>query len=282
MVGGAAVGRRLQARQDDSMSIWGKILGGAAGFAVGGPLGALLGAVAGHAVDELRALDEPQGTDDQGRPDQTKTIAFTVGVIVLSAKMAKADGVVHRKEIDAFREVFSIPPEELRNVGRLFDLAKRDSAGYQPYAQQLARMFQDRRAVLEDLLGGLFHIARADGTLHAAELTYLHAVARLFGFSDTEYEQIRRIHGGAAAGIADPLDDPYAVLGVPRSAGMDEIKTAYRRLVREHHPDRVMAQGLPPEFVEIAHDKMAAINAAYDRIERDRAAARTPGATATP
>lgn len=255
------------------MSIWGKILGGAAGFAVGGPLGALIGAVAGHAVDELRELEsKPQGEDDQGRPDQTKTIAFTVGVIVLGAKMAKADGAVHRKEVDAFKHVFQVPPEELKNVGRLFDIAKKDSAGFEPYATQLAGMFTDRKPVLEELLGGLFHIAVADGVIHAAELQYLASIARIFGFSDAEFEQIRSIHGGAAAGGADPMDDPYAVLGIARDTPPDQVKAAYRRLVREHHPDRLIAQGLPKEFVDIAQEKMAAINAAYDRIERDQKA----------
>ncbi len=249
------------------MSIWGKILGGAAGFAIGGPLGALLGAVAGHAVDELRGTDAPEDEEAPG-PDQTKSIAFTVGVIVLGAKMAKADGVVHRVEIDAFRQVFHVPPEELKNVGRLYDVAKRDSAGFETYAKQLARMFQDRRPVLEDLLGGLFHIATADHVIHAAELEFLRAVAGIFGFTDEEFEQVRRIHGGVNAGAGDPLDDPYAVLGVAPSAGMDEIKATYRRLVRENHPDRVIAQGLPQEFIDIAQEKMAAINAAYEKIER--------------
>lgn len=249
------------------MSIWGKILGGAAGFAIGGPLGALLGAVAGHAVDEMRDSGAPSEGEER---DQTQSIAFTVGVIVLGAKMAKADGVVHRVEIDAFRQVFRVPPDELRNVGRLFDIAKRDSAGYEPYAKQLAKMFQDRKTVLEDLLGGLFHIASADHVLHGAEIGYLRSVAGLFGFTDEEFEQLRRIHGGANAGAGTVEDDPYATLGVSRDATMDEIKTVYRRLVRENHPDRVMAQGLPQEFVDIAQEKMAAINAAYDRIQAMR------------
>ncbi|HYC04247.1 MAG TPA: TerB family tellurite resistance protein [Azospirillaceae bacterium] len=253
------------------MSIWGKILGGAAGFAVGGPLGALIGAVAGHAVDEYRA-SEAEAAPEGGK-DNTRSIAFTIGVIALGAKMAKADGVVHRVEVDAFKRVFHVPPDELKNVGRVFDLAKRDTAGFELYAKQLAGLFKDRRTVLEDLLGGLFSIARADGKMHDGELRYLAEVARIFGFTDAEYQQIRRIHGGPEAGIADPLDDPYAVLGISAAATDDEIKAAWRRLTRENHPDRVMAQGLPEEFVEIATDKMAAINAAYDRIMKERAPA---------
>lgn len=248
------------------MSIWGKIIGGAAGFAVGGPLGALLGAVAGHALDELRPTAAPaEGTE---KPDQTQTIAFTVGVIVLSAKMAKADGVVCRMEVNAFREVFRVPPEELRNVGRLFDIAKRDTAGFEIYAKQLATMFQDRKPVLEELLGGLFHIAVADGVIHDAELAYLRRVSEIFGFPPEEFEQVCRIHGGHAAGYSDPLDDPFAVLGVAQDSDFATVKAAYRKLARENHPDRLMAEGMPQEFIDLAQEKMAAINAAFDRIEK--------------
>src|SRR5262249_7946413 len=165
------------------MSIWGKILGGAAGFAVGGPIGALIGAVAGHAVDAFRDAQvaevavgpqerfaEPPPEDERA---PTRQIAFTIAVIVLGAKMAKADGVVSRSEIEAFKEVFQIPPHEMRNVGRLFDRARNDSQGFEPYARQIAGMFRPGSPVLEDLLDGLFHIAKADGAVEGEELAYL-------------------------------------------------------------------------------------------------------------
>jgi len=253
------------------MSIWGKVIGGAAGFAVGGPLGALLGALAGHAVDGYRNTDEtPRGVDDQGRPDQTQTIAFTVGVIILSAKMAKADGVVHRVEIEAFKRIFHVSDGELRNVGRLFDAAKRDSAGFEPYAKQLAQTFHERSEVLEELLAGLFHIAEADGIVHLAELNFLRRVAEIFGFPPDEFEQVWRQHGTRIEGGDEPDADPYAILGVARDADMATIKSAYRRLVRENHPDALMAKGLPQEFIDLAQEKMSALNAAYERIEKDR------------
>ena len=134
------------------MSVWGKILGGAAGFALGGPIGALLGGLAGHAVDKMRAGAEGG--------DGTKQIAFTIGVVVLGAKMAKADGVVTPDEIVAFRQVFRVPPEEMKNVGRVFDRARQDAEGFEPYARQIAGLFKGNPAVLEDLLDGLFHIAK--------------------------------------------------------------------------------------------------------------------------
>lgn len=243
------------------MSIWGKVLGGAAGFALGGPLGALLGAVAGHAVDKLRAA--PGETADT---DATKRIAFTIGVIVLGAKMAKADGQVTQEEVNAFKEVFHVPPEEMKNVGRLFNQARRDAAGFEPYARQIGRMFRDNPAVLEELLDGLFHIARADGTVTAGEIAYLEQVARIFGLSDAQWDRIR------AGNVGPDKSDPYVILGVSREAGDDEIKSAYRKLVRENHPDRLVAQGMPEEFIALANERLATINGAYDRVRRQRGA----------
>ena len=239
------------------MSIWGKILGGAAGFAVGGPLGALLGAMAGHAVDQYR--------DSELIPsDSTRQVTFTIAVIVLSAKMAKADGVVTRDEIAAFRRVFQIPPHEVRNVGRVFDMARSDSAGYEPYAEQVARLFRGHPQVLEDLLGALFHIALADGSLHTRELEFLEHVAEIFGFSEADFDRIKSIHVGPDAA------DPFTVLGLAHDASDQEIKSTYRKLIRENHPDKLIAEGLPQEFIDVANEKMKAINGAYDKIAKQR------------
>ena len=245
------------------MSIWGKILGGAAGFALGGPLGALIGAVAGHAVDRIRAAEAEPGTEP-GANDATKKIAFTIAVIVLGAKMAKADGQVTRDEVSAFKEVFRVPPEEMKNVGRLFNRARNDAAGFEPYARQIGGMFKDNPAVLVELLDGLFHIARADGTVTDDELAYLEEVARIFGLDAAAWDRVR------AANLGPDKSDPYTILGVTRDASDDEIKTAYRALVRENHPDRLVAQGMPQEFVDLANERLATINAAYERLQKQR------------
>jgi DnaJ like chaperone protein len=260
------------------MSIWGKIIGGAAGFALGGPLGALIGAVAGHAVDKIRETaivggpgGEPMGGyagDFGDEPDPraaTRQIAFTIAVIALGAKMAKADGVVTRQEIDAFKQVFRIPEEEMRNVGRVFDQARKSAHGFEAYAQQIAGMFRGQRVVLEELLQGLFHIAKADGGVKPAELGYLREVARLFGLSDLEFERIRAAH------LGPDKADPYEILGVKREMSDVEVKAAYRKLVRENHPDRLIAKGVPKEFIDLATEKLATINAAWDKIAQERA-----------
>lgn len=240
------------------MGIWGKIIGGTAGFALGGPLGALVGALAGHAVDRFGAemSGEVRGQD--------KETAFTIAVIALSAKMAKADGTVTRDEIDVFKQIFRVPPDEIKNVGRIFDLAKKDARGFEPYARQVAKMFAHNPAVLEELLDSLFYIAKADKVIHPAELEYLREVARIFGFGEATFARIRETHMGRDAA------DPYTVLGVSQEASDAEVRRAYLGLIRENHPDTLVAQGMPEDFIQLANDRMAAINAAYDRVREQR------------
>ena len=239
------------------MSIWGKIVGGATGFAVGGPLGALLGGIAGHAVDRARDETAPGAGD-------TNSIAFTIAVIALGAKMAKADGQVTADEVAAFREIFRVPESEVKNVARIFNQARKDVAGFEAYAAQIGSMFRGQSKVLENLLDGLFHIARADGRFTTGEDEYLQKVAVLFGFSEVEFARIRETHVGPDA------SDPYRILGVARDATLEQVKKRWRALVREHHPDALMAKGVPQEFIDVATKKVASINAAYDKISRER------------
>lgn len=242
------------------MSIWGKVIGGVAGFAMGGPFGAILGAVAGHHVDKMRGGGGISGADMNARQ-----VAFTTAVIVLSAKMAKADGVVTRDEVDAFKQLFQIPPDEIESVGRLFDEAKQEASGFEPYAEQIAMMFAREPVVLEELLGGLFHIAKADGVIHPDEIKFLRMTAMIFGFTEHEFERLKTIHIGV-----EGETDPYEVLGLTPQATDAEIKSTYRKLIRENHPDTLIAKGVPQEFIDLANEKMATINAAYDRVEKQR------------
>lgn len=188
-----------------------------------------------------------------------KSVAFTIGMIGLGAKMAKADGVVTEDEIRAFKQVFHIPDGELASVARVFNLAKQDVAGYETYARQIAKLFQSGSPVLEDVLDGLFHIAKADNAFHPGEHGFLAKVATIFGFSDADFARIRARH-------VDVPDDPFLILGLDHGAAPDEVRRRYRDLVREHHPDRHIAAGVPEEMVELATRRLQKINEAYDRI----------------
>lgn len=255
------------------MSVWGKIAGAAAGFAIGGgPIGALLGAFAGHMLldrnRKVEARDEPKererGRSDRSNMRERDEVAFTIGVIALAAKLAKADGTVTHDEVEVFKRVFPVPREEEANVGHLFNLAKQDVAGFDSYAKQLATLFRSKPGVLEDLLDSLFLIAKADHALHPGELQFLRHVADIFGFSEGEFQRIRASHFGP------DKEDPYVILGVEHTAGDEELKKAYHRLVRENHPDSLIARGVPEEFVRLATEKLAAINGAYDLIKKQR------------
>src|ERR1700744_4896229 len=188
------------------MSVWGKVGGAGAGFLFGGPIGALVGAVAGHFL-----------IDHETDPG----ITFTIAVIALAGKMAKADGMVTDAELDAFARAFRVPPQEEANVRRIFNLARQDVAGYEAYAQQIARLFVGNPAILEDVLDGLFEIAKADGVLHPAESAFLERVADIFGFAPGEFRRIRATH------FAPELTDPYVIMGLSYVAGDEEIKQTY-------------------------------------------------------
>jgi len=242
------------------MSIWGKVIGGVTGFALGGPLGAILGTAFGHAVDRRRSNN--MGFESTNL--QTRQTAFTVAIIVLSAKMAKADGHVTRDEIDTFKKIFEIPESEVSNVGQLFNEARKDASGYEPYARQIGEMFIHEQAICENLLGGLFQIALADGIIHPKEIQFLQNVAFSFNLSDSDFERI------ASAYTDTNRSDPYQILGVSHNASNDQIKKSYRELSRENHPDTLIAKGMPQEFIDVANEKMANINAAYDRITKER------------
>jgi DnaJ like chaperone protein len=189
-----------------------------------------------------------------------KTVGFAIATIALGAKIAKADGLVTRNEVAAFREVFIIHPDEAHNVARVYDLARQDVAGFEDYARRIRRMLGDGAHPLCDLLEGLFHIALADGDYHPEENQFLDRVARIFDLPRHEFMRIR------AEFVPDAERDPYDVLGVPHGAPMDEVRRAWRNLVRETHPDRIMAHGLPEECIRMAEKRLIAVNKAWEHI----------------
>jgi len=220
------------------MSIWKRIREAIGALASGEPLSAVF--------ERLRKPPE-------------HTVAFTIAVIALGAKMAKADGTVSRSEISAFRRVFHIPPEDEASAARVYNMARTEVAGFDVYARQVAGMFRERREVLSDLLEGLAHIAAADGEVHPAEMAFLGEVARIFGIGGAEFRAIRaRQFPGEG--------DPWAVLGLPPGTDAETLRRRYRKLVLELHPDRMIARGVPEEARRLAEQRLAAVTEAYGEI----------------
>lgn len=231
------------------MTVWQKISG-------------LASAVTGAGGNLLGGLASALGIGWGDSPPE-KGITFTIGVIALAAKMAKADGVVVPIEVATFRKVFAFEPDQERNVSRVFDLAKQDVAGFESYADQIASLLKDDRKLLQNVLEGLVLVAISDGIVHPKEDAFLRLVAERFGFTEAHYRHFR-------ARFIKDADSPYEVLGVPPETSDTDVKARYRALVIDNHPDKLMGRGVPPEFVELANRKLAAINAAYDLIARER------------
>jgi DnaJ like chaperone protein len=220
-------------------------------------------------ADALSALASGEGLSalfDRLRPPPEKSVAFTIAVIALGAKMAKADGEVTRNEVAAFRQVFAIPPGEEANAARVFNLARQDVAGFDAYARKIRAMFHDDSRVLVDLMEGLFHISVADGRWHPQEEAFLRDVANIFGVGDRCFRSLR------ARFVPDAQPDPYDVLGVDPDASITEARAAWKQAVRDSHPDRMLARGVPAEAVKLAEQRLIAINAAWEEISSKQAA----------
>lgn len=217
-------------------------------------------------ISALRKGDSLSSVFDRLRTPPERSVGFTIAVIALGAKLAKADGQVTRGEVAAFRRVFTIPPEEEGNAARVFNLARQDVAGFELYAQKIAAMFALGDTALVDLLEGLFHVACADGEFHPAEEAFLQEVARIFRLDARCFACLR------ARVVGDVAPDPYDVLAIAHDAPMAEIKAAYRAAVRETHPDRMAARGVPPEAVKLAENRLRDINRAWEDIQTARAA----------
>ena len=217
-------------------------------------------------TDFLQLNPEPFDCEgaDCGPGRRVDDADFAMALIGLGAKMAKADGVVTDDEVQAFREVFRPPPDGAEALARAFNLAKETTLGFDGYARRLARRFRANPALLEDVLDGLFHIAKADGAVTPSEIGFLEEVADIFGFSEREFRRIRYAH------IEPDGDDPYVILGIDPDIADADLKRAYRRIAAQNHPDALVARGAPPELQRVAVEKMAAINAAYARIRDER------------
>ena len=242
------------------MSIWGRLLGGAAGFALGGPLGAILGVMAGSAFDRKKQKNFHYSQISQEQRQQIFTISF----IVLAAKLAKSDGQVTDDEIQAFKEKFNVPKTELGKVGKIFNEAKRDVYGYKQIADQVGLVFSDNKLLLEEMLNNLFFIAASDGQISVNEIDLLRSISKSFSFNEKTFQRIFQIN------LKESASDPYKILTVSRDDSDQKIRKKWIELNKEHHPDNLIAKGMPNEFIEQSNKELAAINLAYDKIKEIR------------
>ena len=217
-----------------------------------------------EAVSALRRGEGLSEVFDRLRTPPERSVAFTIAVIALGAKMAKADGQVTRDEVTAFREVFQIAKRDEAEAAKVFIRSRQDVAGYDIYARGILEMFGPKNEVLCDLLEGLFHIAMADGGYHPSEDRFLAEVAGIFGMEESRFRNLR------ARFVPDAVPDPYAVLGLSPDADMTQARAAWRKAVKECHPDRLAARGLPAEAQSMAEKRLIDINRAWAEINAKR------------
>ena len=242
------------------MSIWGKIIGGTTGFALGGPLGAIIGMLIGGSFDRSARKFSSSNQISQ----QQKQNVFALCIIVLSAKIAKADGQVTKEEIYTFKEKFNIQAEEMSEVSKIFNEAKKSSFGFKNIADQVGNLFSDNKVLLEQLLNNLFYIAEADGLTSSNEVEVLRSISQSFHFNETDFQRI--FHSR----LNNKESDPYKILGVTREDSDNNIRKKWIELSKEHHPDYLIAKGMPKEFIKEANKELSSINLAYDKIKELR------------
>ena len=242
------------------MSIWGKIIGGTTGFALGGPLGAIIGMMIGGSFDRSARKFSSSNKISQ----QQKQNIFALCIIVLSAKIAKADGQVTKEEIYTFKEKFNIQAEEMSEVSKIFNEAKKSSFGFKNIADQVGNLFSDNKVLLEQLLNNLFYIAEADGLTSINEVEVLRSISQSFHFNETDFQRI--FHSR----LNNKESDPYKILGVTREDSDNNIRKKWIELSKEHHPDYLIAKGMPKEFIKEANKELSSINLAYDKIKELR------------
>ena len=237
------------------MSIWGSLLGGVIGFSLGGPFGALLGSFLGGKISRI-------STSSSFTSQQNSQQIFALSLIILSAKLSKADGRVSKEELIAVKEKLQIPDTEIDQVAKIFNKAKDESTGYESYAKQIAEIFKDNLNVLEEVVNILFYIAEADGNVSKEEEAMIANIAFIFGLSQNQYESIKESRKSS-----DKLN-PYIVLESQPTDDLKSIRKKYIKLSKEHHPDLLISKGVPIEVINESKNKMRAINAAWDQIQK--------------
>ena len=237
------------------MSIWGSLIGGFVGFSFAGPIGALIGSMIGGRISSTRRT----GFQHSFAPPQQ---VFAIALIILTAKLAKADGQVSKEELIAIKNKLKIPDKEIGQVEKIFNKAKKDSLGYEPYAQQIAKIYRNKPAILDEVINILFYIAEADSKVSDSEIAMIRNIAKIFGINQNQFEGIRESRKGS-----DKLN-PYVVLGCDLNDDFTTIRKKYLNLSKEHHPDVLVSKGVPKEMIAESKKKMRAINSAFDKIKK--------------
>jgi len=237
------------------MAIWGSLIGGMIGFSLGGPFGMLLGSLIGGKISRAKSR---AGFGSFAQPQQV----FALSLIVLSAKLSKADGQVSKEELIAVKDKLRIPENELDQVGKIFNKAKEESTGYEPYAQQIAQIYRGNINVLEEVVNILFYIAEADGNVSESELKMIEHIAQIFGLTETQFNSIKESRKSS-----DKLN-PYVVLESKPDDAIEIIRKRYLKLSKEHHPDLLMSKGVPQEVIDESKAKMRAINSAWNQVQK--------------
>ena len=237
------------------MSIWGSLLGGVIGFSLGGPFGALLGSFLGGKISRI-------SSSSSFTSQQNSQQIFALSLIILSAKLSKADGRVSKEELIAVKDKLQIPESEIDQVAKIFNKAKDESTGYEPYAKQISEIFKGNQNVLEEVINILFYIAEADGHVSNEEESMIANIAFIFGLNQNQYESIKESRKSS-----DKLN-PYVVLESQPTDDLKSIRKKYIKLSKEHHPDLLISKGVPIEVINESKNKMRAINAAWDQIQK--------------
>ena len=237
------------------MSIWGSLIGGMIGLSLGGPFGMLLGSILGGKISRTRAKG---GFSSIGQSQKI----FALSLIVLSAKLSKADGQVSREELIAVKDKLKIPENEIDQVGKIFNQAKEESTGFEPYAQQIAQFYKGNLNVLEEVINILFYIAESDGRVSTEETKMIEKIAYIFGLNESQFNSIRETRKSS-----DKLN-PYVVLESNPEDSLQIIRKRYLKLSKEHHPDLLLSRGVPKEVIEESKKTMRAINSAWSQIQK--------------
>ena len=240
------------------MAIWGSLIGGMIGFSLGGPFGMLLGSLIGGKISRAKSR---AGFQSFAQPQQV----FALSLIVLSAKLSKADGQVSKEELIAVKDKLRIPENELNQVGKIFNKAKEESTGYEPYARQITQIYGNNPNVLEEVINILFYIAEADGNVSESEIRMIEHISQIFGLNTSQFNSIKE-----SRKTSDKLN-PYIVLESKPDEDIQAIRKKYLKLSKEHHPDLLISKGVPTEIIEESKKKMRAINLAWDQIQKLKA-----------